>query len=277
LKKKLFNVFTLAALLIFAGYLLVYATKPAKDHVAIHFLNVGQGDATYIEISENQDLLIDGGPSGDTVKNIERYKPFFDREIKSIVLTHPHRDHYGGLEKVVESYKVRDIYLTKATNDEEYGQFIDLVKARNISIHYVKKGDEIQFEKGVKFVFLTPEATDYKNENINNTSIVGELVWGKNKALFMGDLEADEQHKLTPLLTKINLLKVSHHCSADAFDENFYKAIMPEYSVISVGKGNAFGHPSQKCLDIIKNSKVFRTDLDGDIGFDMTTESLVVK
>lgn len=272
--KKIFNIFTLAALVVFIGYLAVYAAKPANKDVSIHFLNVGQGDATFIELPGNQNILIDGGPVGSE-KELDKYEPFFNRTIKNLIITHPHLDHFGGLLSIVKDYRIENIYMTKATNKTpEFEQLLSEIKGKNIRVSYVKKGDAIEFEQDIKLRFLFPSDTNYNPENLNDTSIVSELDWGSRKALFMGDMEADVQYKILDLVSKVDVLKVSHHCSTNAFDTKLYQKIMPQYAVISVGKGNAFGHPAKSCLDTMKSSQIYRTDQDGDISFDMSRDSL---
>lgn len=273
-KKNLIKPGLLLSLFIFAGYLLYILLTPTNvTTINLHFLDVGQGDSLYLELPQGQNILIDGGPDGSAARSLDRLVPFYNKEIDHVIMTHPHADHLAGLEKVLKEYKVGTFYLTEETNNTpEYISLLETLKKKNVTVKKVKAGDKILFPEGIVLDFLYPSTLS--SDNINNSSIVTELSWGEKKAIFMGDLEAEAQQNMIGTVSEVDLLKVAHHCSSDAINKNVYQKLSPNYTVISVGKDNKFGHPSQSCLQAISSSKVYRTDQDGQVDFTMSRTAI---
>jgi len=276
--KTIFNPFLMIVLAVILVYLVYSLLPDQQNSISINFFDVGQGDATLIEMPQGQKVLIDGGPNDSVVSKIDKSIVFYNRKIDAIVLTHPHADHLAGLLKTVESYEVKKVYLTGVSySTPEYQQFIQSLQGNNIPVQQVVGGDYLDFGQGIKLNFVYP-GVSMKNvtaENVNNSSIVTQLVWGKKSALFTGDLEKDAQISLISQNLRSDLLKVPHHCSSDALDSRLVTAVSPKYALISVGKDNKFGHPSKSCLNLLKSAQIFRTDYDGDVTFMMTQESLL--
>ncbi|MDD5693171.1 MAG: MBL fold metallo-hydrolase [Patescibacteria group bacterium] len=274
------NVFNLLILLLLTGTLIALigtATKDREDGILLHFFDVGQGDATLIETPQNQKILIDGGPNDSVVSKLDKRIPFYQKRLDVVILTHPHADHLAGLIKVLDSFKVKEVYLTGVIyTTPEYFRFLEVIKEKNITTHAVFDGDYLDFGDGIKLNFLFPQKSlqGQKVDNLNNSSIVAKLTWGEKSALFTGDLEKEAQLQLLNSGIKAELLKISHHCSNDAVSETFLKKVDPKYSIIFVGKDNMFGHPTASCLNALKSTEVFRTDYNGDINFLMTKEKI---
>jgi len=268
-----------AIILVTIGY---YFLQPPQKTLQLTFLDVGQGDAALAVTPRGQDILIDGGPNDSVVAKLDKNISFYSHKIDAIILTHPHADHVAGLVAVAKKYQIGKVYMSGVTHTApEYIAFLEEIKSHNIPVQLVKAGDKLDFGDGIRLDFLFPLTVmkDQTMDNLNNSSVVTRLSWGKSSALMMGDLESEGQDAL--LVSKPNLksdiLKFSHHGSKDSVNQKFLDAVSPKYAVISVGKDNMFGHPSKEALDILKGLIVYRTDYDGDVRFELTESGVVAK
>jgi competence protein ComEC len=278
--KTLFSPLVLAVLIIIICTLIYYITLPKPTGVKVSFFDVGQGDAALITTPEKQNILIDGGPDDQIIERLNQSMPFYHRTLDGVILSHPHADHLSGLLKVLDQYEVKRIYLTGVVHTtDEYLNFLEKIKGKGIETKAVKNGDELELGDGIKIEFLFPltNLTGQTVDNLNNSSIVNRLVWGKSKVLFTGDLESEKQDEM--VAKKIDLsaqvLKVPHHGSKDSGNENLIKSVSPKYAVISVGKENKFNHPSPSTLNLYRGIQVYRTDQDGTVTFQMSKENIV--
>ena len=234
----------------------------------VHFIDVGQGDCTLIELPKNKVMLIDAGENGheDEVMN------YLDRcgitKIDYLVATHPHSDHIGGMEEVVESYDIGEIYMPRAESTSwTYENMLDAIEEKGIYINSAYNGKTIFEYDGVKADILSPEK-NYQTDNLNNSSVVVRLICGKKTFLFTGDAEKviekniAENEKLS-----CDVLKVGHHGSSSSSAEEFISEAYPEYAVISCGEGNEYGHPHRETLELLDKTgtEVLRTDKLGTI------------
>jgi competence protein ComEC len=256
-----------------------YYRESDAQTIKLCFFDVGQGDMEMIQTPGNKRIIIDGGPNESAISKIDKVVPFYDRKIDAIILTHPHADHLVGLISLLKNYEVKSLYFTGVThNTSEYLEFLKLVKEKNIEVHVVKSGDYIELDNNIRLSFLFPmkDISDEKTDNLNDTSIVARLTWGEESALFMGDLESDGQDELLESGKYVNsdLIKIAHHGSNDSANQKFIDAVSPEIALISVGRDNKFGHPSQILLNLLNNVKIYRTDQDGDMEFDMSQSEI---
>lgn len=281
-KESIFSPVLLAIFIIIIFSLLYYIFLPKPLAIQLHFFDVGQGDAALITTPANQNVLIDGGPNDVVVSKLDKYLPFYHRRLDAIILTHPHADHLEGLLKVLDKYEVKKIYFTGVIHTTpEYLEFLESMKHKTIEAKSIVAGDEIDFGEEIKLEFLYPlrDLSEQRVDNLNNSSIVNKLIWGKQKVLFLGDLELEGQAELIAQNFDISaaLVKISHHGSKNGTESNFIAKVSPKYAIISVGKDNKFGHPGTSTLNILKNITTFRTDYDGDINFEMTKEDILLK
>ncbi len=247
--------------------------QPAgKSFLDVSFLDVGQGDAIYIRTSENQDILIDGGPDNRVLEELGAVMPFWDREIDLVVLSHPHADHVAGLVEVLKRYTVKNIYITGILHTApDYLAFLEEIKNKKISVMTVDSLSTVDFGNDTKLEFIYPDKSFYGDniENLNNSSIVARLIYKNRKFLFAGDAESLVERELLNKSREIesDVLKVSHHGSTTSSSEEFIKKVNPQLAIIEVGKDNKFNHPSLRTLSRFTrlNIPVLRTDLLGRI------------
>jgi competence protein ComEC len=239
---------------------------PAPDKLSVYFLNVGQGDATYIKTASGDDILIDGGKNeaGEIVVNYLRQLGVDDIEV--MISTHPDADHVGGLDTVLQNFKVETVYAPKVSHTTHtFKDFLVAVKNEGLTIKEAKAGVSLSLS-GITAKFVGPfKAYD---DDLNDWSAVLHLTYGKNTFLFTGDAEKtseDDMIKAQQTL-KADVLKVGHHGSNSSTSAAFLKAVAPKYAVISVGK-NSYGHPTPTILSRLKIAKIttYRTDLNGTV------------
>jgi competence protein ComEC len=187
----------------------------------------------------------------------------------------------AGLVAVASKYQIGKVYMSGAVHTTpEYLAFLTALKTNNIPVQIVKSGDMLNFADGISLEFLFPltSVANQTFENLNNSSVVTRLVWGKSSAIMMGDLESEGQDEL--LLSRqyleSDIIKVAHHGSKDSVNANFLKAVNPKYAVISAGKDNKFGHPSKFALSLLSSVVVYRTDQDGAVYFELTPDGVIV-
>lgn len=242
------------------------ATQVIQHGLKVHFIDVGQADAALL-ISGDSAMLIDGGNVGDS----SRIYSYLDRlgisHLDYIVGTHAHEDHMGGLSGALQKASVGVIYAPKTENDAKFYQsFKSKVASAGKSITHPDSGTS--FNLGSCSVELY--CPTYENEDdLNNTSIITKVVCGDTSFLFTGDAEYSEEHDILSQGYDLSatVLKAGHHGSDTSSSYQFLREVMPEYVVISVGKGNQYGHPDEDALSRFRDAgaKVYRTDLQGDI------------
>lgn len=256
-------------------FLIFYTTKPqaSEQGLNIYFLNVGQGDATYIKTPSGQDILIDGGPDNAVLTELGRVMSFSDREIDLVILSHPHADHITGLLEVLKRYKVDEVWETAVVHPSAtYTSWQAEIKTQNIPEKFVSAGDEKIFDS-VKIKVIYPLSSLEKTtiDNLNNASIVNRLEYNKFSTLFTGDAEGEVQKILLKSSENMSLyatvIKVAHHGSENGISEDFLKMVRPAIAVISVGKDNKYGHPAVSVINLLKKYaiQIYRTDQNGTI------------
>ena len=238
----------------------------AEEELIIHFLDVGQADAAILQCGDEV-MMIDGGESSES-SLIYSYltKTLGITRIDYMIATHPHADHIGGLSGALNACSVEVVYSPVTSYDSK--QFSSLVKytqkqGRNLTVPEV--GDSFTFGDA-QVQFLSPSQT---YSNINDCSIVVRITHGSNTFLFAGDAEWDAEHDMLSSGYDLSatVLKVGHHGSDTSTSYVFLREVMPQYAVISCGKDNSYGHPTEAVLSRLRDAgtQVFRTDLQGDI------------
>ena len=259
------------AILNILAWIGVYELSEPKA-LEVVFFDVGQGDAIFLKTPQGRQILIDGGPDSAVLEKLGQEMPFWDRTLDLIVLTHPEHDHINGLIEVLKRYKVDNILWTGVLQDTaEYREWLKLLEGKEAKIYIAKSGLYVKpglAEIEILYPFESLEGKEARD--INNTSIVLRLVFRDNAFLFTGDILGSVEEDLLDRMgekTDADVLKVAHHGSKTSCREEFLTAVSPETAIISVGKDNKYGHPSQEVLESLEKYgiKIFRTDLQGDI------------
>ncbi len=227
----------------------------------IHFLDVGQGDATLIKCNDHA-LLIDAGDSTNATAVQMYLKKQSVEFLDAVIWTHPDSDHIGGADVITTKYNIGTVYMTDQQADTKaYRDLMDAMEYRNYKQTVPVPGDCFDLG-GATVTFLAPIETPY--EDTNNNSIVCRIVFGDNTFLFMGDAELEEEEAIlnSDVELAADVLKIAHHGSFASTGEYFLAAVHPMYAVISCGKDNPYGFPHAKTLErlSLRDVKVFRTD-----------------
>lgn len=249
----------------------VYTPAPGLN---VYFLSVGQGDAIYIELPNGQNALIDGGPSKSTTSALAQFLAQKKAEkIDHVVLTHPHSDHYTGLQYVFATLPVGSFYDTRMDNTGATGDNTLRGRITELGVNtvYPAPGDLLSWGPGgvdAKVFNSCPEAVQSsKSGAINDCSIMIRLSYLGSSLLLTGDAQDDVEARLVERYgdeLKAGVLKVGHHGSQYSSSDLFLNAVRPARAYIEVGKNN-YGHPTRDTLNRLVNAgaRVFRTDLDG--------------
>lgn len=270
LQKKKQIVF-LAGLFFIAVIIWVFVFQEAKTgFLEIKFFDIGQGDAEFIQMPNKKQVLIDGGPDLSILEKLGKAMPFYDRHIDLVILTHPESDHLSGLIEVLKRYQIGAVIVNGVIREtDQYKEFINVIKAKNILIYIAKSGGEINLGNNVKIDILYP-LENLKGKILtdsNNSSIVAKLIYNNFETIFTGDIEKSVENKLVKsgIDLKSDVLKIAHHGSKTSTSEEFLKAVNAIMAVIEVGKDNKYGHPHQEVLERLKNLVVFTTGKNGDV------------
>jgi len=259
-------------LALFSGAVLVwYAVfAESRNGLMVAFLDAGQGDAIFIQAENGNQVLLDGGPNKAVLRQLSKVMPFYDRSIDMIINSHPHADHIAGLVEVLKRYDI-DSVIEPGTNPNtsEYQEFENIIADKKIPHFYGKRGMKINLDKNLSLEILLP-TINAKNLDPHAGMLVAKLVYGKTSYLLMGDAEKPLENFLVSLdgkRLKADVLKIGHHGSSKSTSESLLGFSAPEYTVISVGKDNSYGHPHKETLDILNRFgiSILRTDEMGMI------------
>ena len=240
------------------------STLKTNSNLEVYYFDVGQADSILIRKNDNN-ILIDAGNNEDGEKLVNYLKNDLNIEkFNMVVGTHPHEDHIGGLDNVIDSFDIDTILMPNATSTSKtFENVLDSIEKKDYKITVPKINEEFNYNNiNIKVLYT---GTDEKD--LNNTSIVLKLTYQNNKFLFMGDATSKVEKKLLNEDIKSDVLKIGHHGSEYSTTKNFLDKVNPQYAIIEVGKNNTYKHPKEITLDKLnkKNIKIYRTDIDGTI------------
>ena len=260
--------------------------------VQVHFLDIGQGDASLIIFPNGEKMLVDCSIDARILESLGRVLSFRDHTIDYLVATHPDQDHFGGCVDVLKRYDVKHIYFNefKKEGSRYLPVFFETVKAEPHSDYIEVNKEQSITIASTTIHFLYPDAPLARLEPIqniqeqkisNNTSVVFLLQFGTQKVLFTGDAEVEtENYLLKKYGNKLDsdVLKVGHHGSKSSSSQAFLNVVTPKIATISAGKNNDYGHPSLRTLKKLERvqAKIWRTDQKGDILITITPQSVYV-
>ena len=229
----------------------------------IYYLDVGQADSILID-SNNEYMLIDGGNNNDGPLLVKYFQELGIKDIKYIVGTHPHEDHIGGIDEVINNFNINQIFIPDAiTTTKTFEDLLDSIERKNLTFTVPTINNTYTLgESIIKIIYTGTDTSD-----LNNSSIILKLTYKKTSYLFTGDATNITEKKILNKDIKSDVLKIGHHGSKYSSTENFIKKVNPKYAIISVGKENKYGHPNIETINLLKkyNIKTYRTDELGTI------------
>lgn len=236
-----------------------------EGRLEVHFLDVGQGDATLL-LQDGHAMLVDGGDNlhGWQVTGYLNYLGI--DHLEYVIATHPDMDHIGGLDIVLQNVSCDTVLMPDCERDTySYRGLMQVIEEKAI-VPIVPEAGAVYELGTAEFTILAP-LDSY--ENINDNSIAFRMIHGKNRFLFTGDAEEEAEKAMikSGRTLSSDVYKVAHHGSRGTNTELFMLSVRPKYAVISCGEGNEYGHPHARVLNLLRllRTKVFRTDEQGTI------------
>lgn len=236
-------------------------------NLEVHFIDVGQADSILIKTGSDL-MLIDAGNNDDSDLVVDYIKSQGINNLDYVIGTHPHEDHIGGLDVVIDSFEISKILMPKQkSTTKTFQDVLTSIQNKGLKVTTPKVGDTYNLGEA-KWTILAPNQEKY--DETNNSSIVIKLEYGNNSFVFTGD--AEEKSELEIIQTgslKADVLKLGHHGSSSSTSYDFLSRVNPKYAVISVGLNNSYGHPHKEVIELLNNEniEILRTDELGTIIF----------
>jgi competence protein ComEC len=237
-----------------------------SGNLEVHFIDVGQADCILVK-APGGNMLIDAGNNADSNLVTSYIKKQGIEKLHVAVGTHPHEDHIGGLDAVINDFDIGKIYMPKVSHTTKTFEDVLLaIQDKGLKISSPTPG--ATFDLGqAQFTILAPNSSSY--DDLNNYSVVLKMQYGNTSFLFTGDAEDVSEREM---LNKgfgltADVLKIGHHGSDSSTTSSFLKVVSPKFAVVMVGTDNSYGHPHQETMNRLKtnNIQVYRTDENGTI------------
>lgn len=236
-----------------------------NDLLKVHYLDVGQGDSIFVELPNNETMLIDAAESYQSENIINYLKNLNYQKIDYVIGTHPHTDHIGGLKDIINTFEIGKIYMPKVVSTTKtYESLLMAIKDKNLKINTAKAGTSIIDTDALKINILAPNNSTYTE--LNNYSVVTKITYGTTKFLFMGDAEKLIENEIKENVTA-DVIKIGHHGSNTSSSIDFIKKVNAKYGIISVGLNNKYNLPKEETITNWENSgtKIYLTSTNGTI------------
>lgn len=230
------------------------------------FIDVGQGDATLLQLPDGKDMLVDAGPSSGASAVTSTLRAKGVSRIDYLVATHPDADHIGGMATVIASFDIGEVWAPNATNNTRtFERFLDAVDAKGLTITAGYRGRDIVPDDGSASYSVTTLGPASEAETTNESSLVLRVGYGSTSFLLTGD--ADASDIASDASGHVDVLKVSHHGSRTGTTLALARELTPKVAIISYEVGNSYGHPTQDCLDDLSavGAAVYGTGANGDV------------
>ena len=248
-----------------------------KGTLAVHFLDIGQGDSIFIELPNSQTMLVDAGENyyGEGIINYI-YDCGYEK-LDYLVATHPHSDHIGSMSYIVRHMDIDAVYMPKvSTTTKTYENLLDSISNKELKIKTAIAGTKILDVDELEIDILAP--VEIYEDDLNNCSVILKITYKDRSFLLTGDAEKKEFEDVY-LDMSADVLKVAHHGSSTSTTEEILEKIKPEIAVISLGEDNEYGHPHTSTLKLLNNidCDIYRTDEDKTVKISTDGENLEVE
>lgn len=257
--------YLLVLAIIFLGVFIFYLSfkqNKQSDLLKVVYLDIGQGDAIYIETPNKKQILIDAGPTALTLSRLSKVMPFADRSLDLLILTHPDQDHIGGAPPILDSYKVDNVLVTGFYSDSSLAQELDS-KIEKLKLNRIiaKRGQRFVLDQNrniyLDILFPNQDIADLES---NETSIVSKLIYGQKSFLFVGDSSIYNESliiwKEEEKTIDSDILLLGHHGSKTSSSLLWLEKVSPDLAIISAGQNNRFGHPSEEVLNRLEKLNI---------------------
>jgi competence protein ComEC len=252
----------LLALCINAAVWYAALREDKRGQLTVSFLNIGQGDAIFIDAPSGRQMLIDGGPDSGVLRKLSEVMPWYDRSIDIILATHPDADHITGLIDVLERYRVDIAVDSSVQGSTAVWQTLKEERARARSSMTAQRGQVIDLGAGTYVEILYPDRP-VPGIDTNDGSIVAKLIYGDTSFMFTGDAPQSVEKYLVALdggNLHADVLKAGHHGSKTSSATHFVGVVAPGYAVFSRGCDNKYGHPSKETVDVFARFSIPTVD-----------------
>lgn len=294
-KRKVYNVLSIFIIILVIGiaYILLnnstYTDNPnleepdiineytEENNLIVEFIDTGQSDSIFIITPHNKTILIDAGESGEFEKINEILNNHNISLIDVVIATHPHADHIGGMQKVIENYEIGKVYMPDVIHTSKtFENLLLAIEDKGLMIDIAEAGVKIDLDSALDLTFVSPN-TIFKDD-LNNNSAVLRLTYKDTSFLFTGDMETKAEELILDDID-VDVLKVGHHGSDTSSSEEFLERVTPDLAVILVGEENKYNHPSDEVLERLEKigAEILRTDLHGNITIKSDGENLTIE
>ncbi len=243
---------------------------PDAKLMTISVIDVGQGDSILIQTPNGKTMLIDAGDTFAQSAIVNTLNAKSIKKIDVLVATHPKQSHIGSMGYIVEHFAIGAVYMPEmatSNNVDTYGDLLKTIQNKKVPIVYTKAGMSVELDSALLIHIVAPNSNSYEDHNA--FSIVMKITYGKNSFLFTGDAsEISEKEMLAAKADiKADVLKIGHHGDAESTGTAFLNAVSPKIALVSVGRNNQYGYPTQEVLNRLNavGASVYRTDVDGTI------------
>ncbi len=247
----------------------------------VHFIDVGQGDCSVICTSAGN-IIIDAGTNSSEAEMKEYIDSLGIDSFEYAIFTHPHEDHIGGAEVIMQNYNVKNVILPDlAATTKVYEIMLDSIEESGANVKIIEAGEQYSFSVGALTAkILGPVEID---DDPNNASVITKVSYGKTSILYMGDAEVPAEELLLAkyMLGELDsdIIKLGHHGSNTSSDEGFLSAVSPKVAIISCGVDNKYGHPNAETIEKLNagNIKYHRTDMEGSVVYILNADGYTLK
>jgi beta-lactamase superfamily II metal-dependent hydrolase len=247
-------------------------TDTNKGELTVYVLDVGQGDSIFLLSPSGKTMLIDASESSAYPVIDDFLKDMKIDRLDVAVATHPHSDHIGGMEKVIENYEIGTFFMPGAeSNTKTFENMLTALDEKNVPVEQAKAGRNaaITWDDAVEIRILSPFDVNY--DDLNDYSVMLRAKYGDTAILLTGDAEGEAEKlalkELPNSYFKADVLKLGHHGSSSSTSDKFLAEVDPKVAIASVGAGNDYGHPHEETLEKLNAAGItlYRTDLNGTI------------